>query len=139
MNYNMKVNYHSLIYFCVDWERRFIQQVTKSDIFFNWNALPVFTWKGATLKTLIEPVYLIFSKDELWNREPKHTKLDFYENNSYPQQVIKQVLRQISEEHNTATNGTDNTNNIDGDDISFMNNESATFEKKALLVLSYQG
>ena len=56
------------------------------------------------------------------------------------QSVIKQVLQQIFEEHNTATNGTDNSNNnIDDDNISYMNNESATLEKHPLLVISYQG
>ena len=54
----------------------------------------------------------------------KHIEKVFYENNSYPKYVYKQVLQQISEEHNNATNGTDNgNNNIDDDKTSFMNNE----------------
>ena len=54
--------------------------------------------------------------------------------------VTKQILQQISEEHNKVTNGTDNSdNNIDDDNISSMNNESATLEKHLLLVIHYQG
>ena len=54
--------------------------------------------------------------------------------------VTKQILQQISEEHNKVTNGTDNSdNNIDDDNISSMNNESATLEKHLLLVIPYQG
>ena len=70
----------------------------------------------------------------------KHIEKVFYENNGYPKYVYKQVLQQISEEHNNATNGTDNgNNNIDDDKTSFMNNEPATLEKQPLLVLPYQG
>ena len=54
--------------------------------------------------------------------------------------VTKQILQQISEEHNKVTNGTDNSdNNIDDDNISSMNNKSATLEKHLLLVIPYQG
>ena len=54
--------------------------------------------------------------------------------------VTKQILQQISEEHNKVTNGTDNSdNNIDDDNTSSMNNESATLEKHLLLVIPYQG
>ena len=56
------------------------------------------------------------------------------------QNVIKQVLQQISGELNKITNGTDNSNNnIDHDNISSMNNESVTLEKHLLLVTPYQG
>ena len=83
------------------------------------------SWKKGTLKTLIERAYLICSADELRNRELKHTEKVFYEKISYPKYVIKEVLRQISEEHKNATNGTDNgNNNIDEDNISCINNES---------------
>ena len=45
----------------------------------------------------------------------------------------------MSEQHNKGTNGTDNSNNnIDGDNISSMNNESVTLEKQPLFVLPYQ-
>ena len=82
--------------------------------------------KRGTLKTLIEPAYLICSTDKLRNRELEV----FYENNSYPKYVIKYVLQQIPEQHNNETNGTDNSNNnIDSDNISSMNNESVTPEK----------
>ena len=58
---------------------------------------------------------------ELRNTELKHIEKVFYESNSYPKYVVKQVLQQISEEHNQATNGTDNSNNnIDDDNISSM-------------------
>ena len=49
--------------------------------------------------------------------------------------VIKQVLQQISEEHDNATNSTDNSNNnVDDHNISSMNNGSATLEKQLLPV-----
>ena len=66
----------------------------------------------------------------------EQTEKVFYENNSYPKYVIKKVLQQIPEQHNNETNGTDNSNNnIDGDNISSMNNESVTPEKQPLLSL----
>ena len=53
-----------------------------------------------TLKTLKERAYLIClicSTDELRNRELKHIEKIFYESNSCPNYVNKQVLQQISE------------------------------------------
>ena len=101
-----------------------------NNVYLNWNAFAAISWKRGTLKTLIERAYLICSTDELRNRELEHIEKVFYENNSYPKYVIKQVLQQISEQHNNETNGTDNSNNnIDGDNISSMNNESVTLEK----------
>ena len=115
------------------------RKATNNDVYLNWNAFAPISWKRSTLKTLTERAYLICSTDELRNRELEYIEKVFYENNSYPKYVIKQVLQQISEEHN-ATNGTDNSNNnIDDDSISSMNNESATLENQLLLVLPYQG
>ena len=112
------------------------RKTTNNNVYLNWNAIAPICWKRGTLKTLIERAYLICWTDEL----RKHIEKVFYENNCYPKYVIKQVLQQISEEHNSATNGTDNNNNnIDEDNISSMNNESVTLEKQPLLVLSYQG
>ena len=94
------------------------RKATNNDVYLNWNAFCT-NWKRGTLKTLIEHAYLIFSTGKLLNRELKHIEKVFSENNSYPKYVIKQVLQQISEEHNNATNGTDNSNNsIDDDNIS---------------------
>ena len=116
------------------------RKATNNDVYLNWNAFAPISWKRGTLKTLIERAYLICSTDELRNRELEYIEKVFYENNSYPKYVIKQVLQQISEQHNNKTNGTDNSNNnIDGDNISSMNNESVTLEKQQLLVLPYQG
>ena len=116
------------------------RKATNNDVYLNWNAFAPISWKRSTLKTLIERAYLICSTDELRNRELEYIEKVFYENNSYPKYVIKQVLQQISEQHNNKTNGTDNSNNnIDGDNISSMNNESVTLEKQQLLVLPYQG
>ena len=105
----------------------------------NWNAFAAISWKSCTLKTLIECACLICSPDELRYRELKHIEKVFYESNSYPKYVINQVFQQISEEHNNATNGTDNSNNnIDDGNISSMNTESATLEKQSLFALPYQ-
>ena len=38
-------------------------------------------------------------------------------NNSCPKYIIKHVLQKISEEQNNLTDGTDNSNNIDNDNI----------------------
>ena len=55
---------------------------------------------------------------------------------SHPKNVIKQVLQQISEEHNKTTNDVDKSNtNINDDKIFSMNNESVTLEKRPLLVI----
>ena len=117
------------IYTTVYWK------ATNNYVYSNWNAFVPISWKRGTLKTLIERAYLIFSTDEVRNRELKHIEKVLYENNSYPKYVIKQVLQQISEEHNNATNSTDNSNNnIDDHNISSMNNGSATLEKQSLLV-----
>ena len=116
------------------------RKATNNDVYLNWNAFAPISWKRSTLKTLIERDFLICSTDNLQNRELEHIEKVFYENNSYPNYVIKQVLQQISEQHNNETNGTDNSNNnINGGNISSMNNESVTLEKQTLLVLPYQG
>ena len=116
------------------------RKATNNDVYLNWNAFAPISWKRSTLKTLIERAYLICSTDELRNRELEYIEKVFYENNSYPKYVIKQVLQQISEQHNNKTNGPDNSNNnIDGDNISSMNNELVTLKKQQLLVLTYQG
>ena len=108
-------------------------RTNNNDVYLNWNAFTLISSKRGALKTLIERAYLICSTDELQNRELKHIEKVFYENNCYPKYVIKQVLQQMSEEHNNGTNGTDNdnnnnnnNNNIDEDNISFTNNESVT-------------
>ena len=112
------------------------RKATNNDVYFNWNAFSSNNWRRGTLKTL----YLICSTDELRNRELKNIEKVFYENSSYPMYVTKHVLQKISEEHNKAINGTDNSNNnIDGNNISSMNNESETLEKHPLLVIPYQG
>ena len=112
------------------------RKATNNDVYFNWNAFSPNNWRRGTLKTL----YLICSTDELRNRELKNIEKVFYENSSYPMYVTKHVLQKISEEHNKAINGTDNSNNnIDGNNISSMNNESETLEKHPLLVIPYQG
>ena len=55
---------------------------------------------------------------------------------SHPKNVVKQVLQQISEEHNKTTNDIDKSNtNINDDKIFSMNNESVTLEKRPLLVI----
>ena len=105
------------------------RKATNNDVYLNWNAFAPISWKRSTLKTLTERAYLICSTDELRNRELEYIEKVFYENNSYPKYVIKQVLQQISEQHNNETNGADNSNNnIDGDNMSSMNNESVTLE-----------
>ena len=48
-------------------------------------------------------------------------------------QNIKQVLQQLSEEHNKTANGSDNSNNIDNNNISSMN-ESFTFRNTCYLL-----
>ena len=116
------------------------RKASNNDVYLNWNAFAPISWKRGTLKTLAERAYLIFSTDELRNRELEHTEKVFYENNNYPKYLIKQFVQEISEQDNNETNGTDNSNNnIDSDNISSMNNESVTLEKQPLLVLPYQG
>ena len=113
---------------------------TTNDVYMNWNAFALNSWKRDTLKTLIEGAYLIYSTGNFRNRELKHIDKFFYENNGYTKYVINQVLQEIFEEHNKATSGTDNSNNSFNDDNIFsMNNDLATLEKHPLLVISYQG
>ena len=116
------------------------RKTTSNDVYLNWNAFSAFSRKRGTLKALIKRACLICSTDELRNSLLKHIENVFYKKSSCPQYVIKQVFQQISEEHNKATNGADKSNNIINDDnISFINNESATLEKHSLLVITYQG
>ena len=91
-------------------------------------------------QTLTERAYLICSTNELRNRELKHIEKVFFENNSYPKYIIKQVSQQIPEEHNKITNVTDNSNNNIGDyNSSSMNHKSVTLEKNhPLLTVSYE-
>ena len=106
----------------------------------NWNASPPITWKRGALKTVRQRAYLISSTDELQNREFEHIQKVFNENNSQAKFVIEKVLLQISEEHNKATNGTDNSDiNIDDDNISSINNVSPTIEKHPLPFILYRG
>ena len=111
------------------------RKATNNNVILNWNVFTPISWKRGTLKTIIERAYLICLTDELRNRELKHIEKVFYGNNSYSKYVIKQVLQQISEEHNKTTNGADNSNNnIDDDNIFSINYELATLEKHPLLV-----
>ena len=115
------------------------RKAINNDVYLNQNVFASISFKRGTLKTLIECTYLICSTDQRRNRKLEHIEKVFSENNSYPKYVIKQVLEQISEQHNNKTNGTgDKNNNIDGDKISCMNNESVTLENQPLLVLPYQ-
>ena len=115
------------------------RKATNNAVYLNWNAVAPISWKRGTLKILIERAYLICLTDELRNRELKHIEKVFYGNNSYSKYVIKQVLQQISEEHNKTKNGADNSNNnIDDDNIFSINYELATLEKHPLLVITCQ-
>ena len=57
-------------------------------------------WKRETLKTLVERVFIVFSTNELLQKELKYLDKVFHETNNYPQYVIKQILKQVQDEEN---------------------------------------
>ena len=79
------------------------RKATKNYIHFNWSAFAPFSCRRGTLETLIERPYLICSTDKLRNRKLKYIEKAFYESNCYSKYVIKDVLQQMSEEHNQKT------------------------------------
>ena len=109
------------------------RKATNNDVYLNWYAFAPNTWKRGTLKTFIERAYLICSTEELRIVELKYIEKVFYKVNNYPKYVIKQVLKQVHEEHNKTAISI--VNNI----VSTINNEPPITEKHPLLVLPYQG
>ena len=68
------------------------------DIYLNWNAFAPDTWKRGTLKTLVELAYIVYSNNELLQKESKYLVNVFHETNNYSSYVIKQILKLVQEE-----------------------------------------
>ena len=104
---------------------------TCNDTYLNWNGFAPATWKGGTLKTLVERAYVICSANQLLERELKYLENLFHEKNNCLKYIVKQILDKAFEEHSRkkATNTT----------LDQQNETEYKTEKKHLLILPYQG
>ena len=70
---------------------------TNSDIYLNCNAFASDTWKRETLKTLVKRAYIVYSTNELLQKELKYLVNVFHETNNYPHYVFKKILKQVQD------------------------------------------
>ena len=73
---------------------------TNSDIYLNWNTFASDTWKRGTLKKLLKRAYIVYSTNELLQKELKYLVKVFHETNNCPHYVFKQILKQVQDEQN---------------------------------------
>ena len=104
---------------------------TRNDVCLNWTAFAPAVWKRETLKTLVEEAYVIWSTDQLLERELKYLEKVFYEKNNYPTYIVKQILDKAFEERSRKK-----ATNIILDE---QNETEHTTKKKHMLALPYQG
>ena len=64
---------------------------TNSDIYLNWNTFA---------STLLKRAYIVYSTNELLQKELKYLVKVFHETNNYPHYVFKQILKQVQDEQN---------------------------------------
>ena len=101
---------------------------TCNDIYLNWNAFALATWKRGTLKTLVEQAHVICSRDQLLEREVKYLEKVFPEKNSCPK--YPKIPDKAFEEH-SRKNATNTT-------LDEQNETEHTTEKKHMIVPPYQ-
>ena len=83
---------------------------TNDEIYLNWNAFALDTWKRKTLKILVEHAYIVYSTEDFLDKELKYLEKIFHENNNYQKYVIKQILKQSRDECNKQELGMTDTN-----------------------------
>ena len=64
---------------------------TNSDIYLNRNTFA---------STLLKRAYIVYSTNELLQKELKYLVKVFHETNNYPHYVFKQILKQVQDEQN---------------------------------------
>ena len=68
------------------------RKVTNTDIYMNWYSHAPFSWKIATLKSLVKRAFLISSKPQFLNEELDHIKETFTKKNDYPISLVDEVI-----------------------------------------------
>ena len=66
---------------------------TNTDIFMNWHSHAPYSWKIATLESLVKRDFLISSKPESLNTELMHIKEVFSKKNNYPIGLVEEIIR----------------------------------------------
>ena len=72
---------------------------TNTDVYLNWNAHALTTWKRGTLKTILSCTYTICSSETYLNGEIKYIELTFEKVKNYPKYVITQLKREVKPKH----------------------------------------
>ena len=71
---------------------------THNDLHLHWNAFTPPSWKGGTLRTLINRAHLVCSNKEiLLLKELTYLKSVFLKKNAYPLSTIKHLMKEIEE------------------------------------------
>ena len=66
---------------------------TNTDIYMNWFSFAPFSWKVATLKSLVKRAFLISSKPQFLEVELEHIKETFTKKNDYPNELVQEIIR----------------------------------------------
>ena len=68
-----------------------------NDLYLYWDSFARVSWKGGTLRTLVNRAYLICSNKELLHKELAYLGSVFLKKNGYPLCTIKQLMKEIEE------------------------------------------
>ena len=66
---------------------------TNTDIYMNWFSYAPFSWKVATLKSLVKRAFLISSKTQFLDAELEHITETFTKKNDYPNRLVQEIIR----------------------------------------------
>ena len=73
------------------------QKEKNTDLYINWNAFALETWRISTLKMLIRRAYRISTKDYLLEMELNHIRSTFTNINNFPTKFVNRVMREIAQ------------------------------------------
>ena len=118
------------------------RKATDTNVYTHWEAFAPKAWKTGTLKGLIRRAHIICSTEESRDREIKHLKAVFKEQNGYPSRVIHEcvvsVQRKIEQERG-AVSENDPSNGENGSGNPTEGEAEETNEVNPIICLPFKG
>ena len=87
---------------------------TDTNVYMHWKAFAPEAWKIGTLKSLTRRAHIICSKEEFLEKEIKHLKTVFREENGFPSRVVSKTIAMVKRkfEQNEETEEVESTTTI---------------------------
>ena len=104
---------------------------TDTNIYMHWNSFAPRAWKIGTMKSLVRRAHIICSKAEFLEKEIKHLKSVFREENGYPSRVVSTTIEQVRRSFDEE----DERNQV----VGIAEQEEAVREVTPFICLQYRG